>query len=97
MEDERHLRIVYFLEDKGHEQFIPPLVGRVGKALGMQVENLPTTASRYSRGNLIYQHFRSFIRDVDQRLRADVLIICVDEDCEGYLACHLTHTKRPPM
>jgi len=83
MGGERPLRIVYFLEDSAHENFIPPLVERLADELHIMTERIPITPSGYSRGSRIFLHFRQFIHNANQRFNADLLIVCVDEDCAG--------------
>ena len=88
MAAEDALRIVYFLEDNAHEQFIPPLVERLAGELGVAHRRIPITASGYSRGSRVLEHFRRFLRDSANRLNADLLVVCADDDCVGFTAKH---------
>jgi len=78
----RKVRIIYFLEDAAHNQFVPPLVERIARELGISVGRVEIEPSYY-RGSQVIRAFRQFLRDAQQSLRADLVVLCVDGNCKG--------------
>lgn len=77
--------IRFFLEDNAQEAFIRPLVERMIKEGGKDINNYDLSVL-YSRGGGSIRAYKDFIKQTKKRnhLRADLLIVGSDGNCNGF-------------
>lgn len=82
-----NIRIGYFLEDRGHENFIRSLTRRIAFTADIHERRLDeyVRSATGGSGNAISQ-YEMFLLDVagDRDSVFDVLIVAVDSNCAGY-------------
>jgi hypothetical protein len=91
---DRLIRIAYRLEDRGHEQFIPPLVRRMAneeafnrgetlvfKEFSERIQSFPGLMS--SHGNRVEKDLEQFLDDAQNYIDTDILVVCRDANSEG--------------
>lgn len=80
------IRIVYFLEDRGHETFLKALVNRLAVEKGLKTGEWVDDVRSASGGKSI-EAYRGFLRDITHRGVTnpfDILIVASDGNCKGY-------------
>ena len=74
--------VLYFLEDRAHENFITALVERIAQEMGVSVKHDVRSAVG---GNKVIGELKKFIGDfTNNSQNADIFIIARDSDCKNY-------------
>jgi len=100
MAADRYVHVTYFLEDIAHEQFVPPLVERLAHELAISLERVDVRGktSSVSRGSGVLVEFKRFLHDARQAMIADLTVVCIDGNSDGYQKsagfCKAKSTKR---
>lgn len=86
----RVLSITVFCEDTAQESLIQALLEKLGRELSVNVEVNPFNISSGSHGkgdtiNDLKQYIKIVSRNYSGVSTPDLLVICVDSNCEGYL------------
>ena len=77
-------RIILFVEDYGHEEFITSLIKRVADAQGISLKIIRRSV-RGGHGKVLteFKRFLCYLKKEKERL-PDLLIIATDANCKGY-------------
>ena len=77
-------RIILFVEDYGHEEFITSLIKRVADAQGISLKIIRRSV-RGGHGKVLteFKRFLSHLKNEREEL-PDLLIIATDANCKGY-------------
>jgi len=77
-------RIVLFVEDYGHEEFIRALIERLAREHGVSLKIVPRNV-RGGYGKVITE-LRSYLRDLEREREdlPDLLVVSTDANCNGY-------------
>ncbi len=81
------IRIGYFLEDIGQEQFLRTLVERVAQEVGIASQRLRHEVRNATGGRgKVLDELRRFLRDVGRERESPfpLLIVAIDGNCKGY-------------
>jgi len=81
------IRIGYFLEDIGQENFLRTLVGRVAQEMGLAPRRIRHEVRNATGGRgAALSELRRFLRDVsrDRERPFALLVVAIDGDCRGY-------------
>ena len=77
-------RIVLFVEDYGHEEFIRALIERLAREHGVSLKIVPRNV-RGGYGKVITE-LRAYLRDLEREREdlPDLLVVSTDANCNGY-------------
>jgi hypothetical protein len=81
------IRVGYFLEDVGQENFVRALVVRVAREIGLAPQQIRHEVRNATGGRgMVLKELQRFLRDVNhERERPFVLlVVAIDGDCHGY-------------
>ena len=81
------IRIGYFLEDIGHENFLLALVERIAKDRGVPLQSMrPEVRNATGGRGKVLDELQRFLRDVrrDRVSLFHLLIVAIDGNCQGY-------------
>jgi hypothetical protein len=85
MNDERHVDL--FAEDRGHEEFLKPLISRIARQENCRVSIKVRTArgghGRAVREFKLYQ--KSVLGAVADLTMPDILVVAIDSNCKSYV------------
>jgi hypothetical protein len=78
------MRVTLFCEDRGHEQFVAPLVRRLAREEGIRAQ--VTTGNAAGGHGRALTEFRGFQKAVQRELRErpDLLVLIIDANCQGW-------------
>jgi hypothetical protein len=81
------MRVGYFLEDVGQENFLKSLVKRVAQENGLDPHEVIHDVRNATGGRgAVLDELRHFLRDVGRERERpfDLLVVAIDGDCRGY-------------
>lgn len=78
-------KIVLFVEDFGHEEFLKALLERVAKECKQPIKPIPRSV-RGGRGKMLSE-FKEYLRDVRREREGipDLIVVASDANCQGYV------------
>lgn len=81
------IRIGYFLEDVGQENFLKSLVRRIATEMRLDSDEIHHDVRNATRGRgAVQTELKDFLRDVgrEQERLFDLLVVAIDGNCRGY-------------